>query len=290
MTIANECMVVSLHVSLWQGYRLDKETTRKVVHDANASDDAARVNKHLIPKVMLADVQSAAGALRNHFYEKTLPWKDNGDRLLTRKLYMSFMQEHEGLRRDFDQASKIFVTERYPAARDQAAFRMGNLFKDGDYPHQDELMNKFRVSLDIDAVTTAGDFRCQVEDSEEVKERIEKAMQERISKAMSDVWQRLADMIGSLAERLNGDEGGVIRKSTLNNLHEIVEILPGLNIADCPHLEKVRQDIEATLLGYEAKDLALGKVETRKQVGSEAARIMSDMESYMKAFGAFGGQ
>lgn len=284
MSIATECMVVSLHVSLWQGYRLDKETSRKVVRDAGATDDAARVNKHLIPKAVLAEVVSAAGALRNHFYERTLPWKDNGDRLLTRRMYVDFIQEHEQLRRKFDEAARKFVEVDYPAARDQAAFRMGELFKDSDYPRQDELRDKFRATLDIDSVTTAGDFRCAVDNSEEVREQIEKSMQERIGKAMSDVWQRLANMIGSLAERLNED--GVIRKSTLHNLQEIVTLLPGLNVTNCPHLEQIRKDIEETLLGYDVKDLAISNSDTRKAVGSEAARIMSDMEGYMRAFGA----
>jgi hypothetical protein len=59
MSIASKAMVLNLQIGLWQGYRLDKEASRKVTQDANANQDAARVNKHLVPKDALADVVTA---------------------------------------------------------------------------------------------------------------------------------------------------------------------------------------------------------------------------------------
>lgn len=282
MSIETECMLVTLHVTYWRGYRLDKETTRKVTRDAGADADAGRFSKHLVPKELLEDIQNATNLLRNHFYEKTLPWKDNGDRLLPRKLYMDFMAEHAKLKERFNTAVDVFINQHYPSAKDQAAFRMGTLFKEGEYPSPDELRGKFTVTLDLDTVTTANDFRCQVDNSAEVRAGIERAVQDRISNAMSDVWQRLANIVSSLAERLNDD--GIIRRPTLQNLQEIVQLLPGLNILNCPNLEKIRLDIEQTLVGYDVKDLAVSNPDTRKQVGAEAQRIMDEMRGFMRAF------
>jgi hypothetical protein len=107
-----------------------------VTKDAGADSDAARVNKHLVPKQALADVVSAASAVRTHLYLKTLPWKDNGDRLLTRKLFLGFIEEHERLVGEFDKAVHQFLTVAYPAARDQAEFRMGSLFKPTTIPRR----------------------------------------------------------------------------------------------------------------------------------------------------------
>jgi hypothetical protein len=87
MSITTKAMVLNLQVGLWSGHRLDKEATRKVTEDNNAESDAARVNKHLIPKPAFKDITATATAVRTHFYENTLPWKDNGDRLLTRGMY-----------------------------------------------------------------------------------------------------------------------------------------------------------------------------------------------------------
>ena len=53
MSIAERAMVVNLAIGLWQGYRLDREASRQVTETNGAASDAARVNKHLVPKEVL---------------------------------------------------------------------------------------------------------------------------------------------------------------------------------------------------------------------------------------------
>lgn len=65
--LTERAMVMNLSISVWQGYRLDKEASRKVVEEAGAHKDAARVNKHLVPKEALAPVITALGNIRTHF-------------------------------------------------------------------------------------------------------------------------------------------------------------------------------------------------------------------------------
>ena len=89
--LTQKAMVMNLSIGIWQGYRLDKDASRKVTEDAGAMSDAARVNKHLVPKESLAAIVTAQNTIRTHFYSNTLPWRDNGDRLMTRKLFMTFI-------------------------------------------------------------------------------------------------------------------------------------------------------------------------------------------------------
>ena len=65
MSIVNDSMIVNLQIGVWMGYRLDKSASQKVTADAGAVQDAARVNKHLIPKEALKPIVSAAGAVRS---------------------------------------------------------------------------------------------------------------------------------------------------------------------------------------------------------------------------------
>ena len=134
MSITTKAMVVNVQIGVWMGHRLDKEATRNLTEKANADDDAARVNKHLIPKAAFKDITSTSNAIRSHFYAKTLPWKDNGDRLLTRAMYLDFMAEHAALADKFDAAVEQFLTRDYISAVEQAGFRMGALFDLSDYP------------------------------------------------------------------------------------------------------------------------------------------------------------
>lgn len=284
MSIIKDCMIVNLQVGLWLGYRLDKSASAKVTADAHADADAARVNKHIIPKETLKPIITAAGAIRTHFYDKTLPWKDNGDRLLTRKVYTKFVEEHSELVTDFNEAVDEFLQVTYLRARDQAEFRMGALFNANDFPSSTTLKQKFYINLDIDAVTTSGDFRVQLNEKEldTVKKGMEDALQQRISRVMVDLWKRVAETLGHFTAKMSSDE--IFRDSTIRNLEEIVELLPDLNILNDPELEQIRLDIKNSLTGFEPKDLRKNDA-VRKQVAGEAKRIMDTMAGFMNAFG-----
>ncbi len=283
MSITNECMTANLQIGLWQGYRLDKEASRKVTEDANADEDAARVNKHLIPKSALKPIVTAAGAIRTHFYAKTLPWKDNGDRLLTRKMYMTFIETHETLVKGYDQAVDRFLEADYPSAIAQAEFRMGDLFDPEDYPTVLQLRRRFYANLDIDAVTEAHDFRVTMDKNAvaAVQKNIEQAMQARISRAMGDVWDRLSDTLGHFAAKMKDD--AIFRDSTVHNLEELVAALPALNLVNDPRLNQIVHELQSRVCGYEIRDLRKDQT-VRSQVGKEAQKIMDDMHAFMHAF------
>lgn len=285
MSIATKAMVLNLQIGIWQGYRLDKEASRKVVEDASAEADAARVNKHLVPKAALKKIVTTSNAVRSHFYEKTLPWKDNGDRLLTRMMFAPFIEEHERLVGEFKDAVEDFVTTDYPEARAKAEFRMGELFKPDDYPGADSLRRRFYINLDIDAVTEAGDFRVTMdkEHADSVRASMEQAMHDRLDRAMHDVWERLSNVVSHFANKMGSDE--IFRDATVRNLEELVEVLPGLNVLDDPDLNAIAADVKARLHGHDPKDLRKDKA-LRSQVAQEAKEIVERMQGFMSAFGA----
>lgn len=288
MSIINQCMIVNLQIGMWLGYRLDKEASKAVTDMANADTDAARVNKHLVPKSALADITKAVGAIRNHFYAKTLPWKDNGDRLLTRAMYMPFIEEHERLVGLMHDAVDEFLSDKYPSAMQQAEFRMGDLHKPEDYPAVSVLRRKFYVNLDIDPVTDANDVRVRLSgiDQTQLDERVaqaEAAMQQRVGKAMIDVWSRLADVVSHFATKMDSDD--IFRNSTVTNLQEIVELLPDLNVVDDPDLNRIIDEVRSKLTGYDPDDLRKNPA-VRKLAADEAKTIINDMSGFMAAFGA----
>lgn len=285
MSIVNECLVVNIHTGFWTGFRLDKEVSAQVTERANADDDTARVNKRLIPKDAFKDVQRAISALRGHFYHNTLPWKDNGDRLLTRQKYLSFIQTHEKLVGEFNAAVEDFLTHKYPRAVEQAGFRMGSMFKPEDYPSVDVLRRRFYVTLDMDPVTEANDFRVRisVEADQRIRDDVEKALQERMTRALGDIWQRLNTTLGHFQQRMASD--GIFRDTTVRNLEELVESIPALNIFNDPNLDKIAKQIEDRIIGYEPKELRTDPG-VRNLAAQQAQEIMDSMSGFMKAFGA----
>lgn len=273
MSLMNECLVVNLQIGAWSGHRLDKAMTQKVTNDAGAHADAARVNKHLVPKEALAEIVTAMGAIRAYFYDKTLPWKDNGDRLLTRTAAQQFLVDYSELEQKFKNAVGSFLDEKYPAAIASAEFRMGDLFDLADYPTKEHLRRKFYTNIDIDAVAQAKDIR--LNDNTE-------ALQARVTKAMAGLWSKLAQPLQHFANVMSDDKA-IFRDSTVSNLREIVEMIPALNFTGDQELERIRVEIEQRITQYDAKDLRKDK-DVRSAIAGEAKAIMDEMAGFMNAF------
>ena len=284
MSIVNDAMILNIHIGMWSGQRFDRDATSRVTRDNHASHDAARVNKHLVPREALAKVTSAATAIRTHYYASTLPWRDNGDRLLTRKMYMQFMNDHAKLRDAFYTEVNHFLGVTYLSARAQAEFRMGDMFDARDYPSELFLAPKFYVTLDIDAVTEANDFRVTMEaaERETIKGMMEAAMGERINRAIGDVWARLHKVVENLHERL-ADKDAIFRDSLISNVREIAEMIPALNILDDQALAEVGERTLAMLNGVEPASLRK-QPEMREEVADAAQDILNVMGGCMRAF------
>lgn len=285
-TLTERAMTLNLSVGMWAGYRLDRAASQQVTEDAGADRDAARVNKHLIPKELLKPIVTAMNAIRAHFYTKTLPWRDNGDRLLTRMMFTSFVPDHQKLVAEFDDAVAHFLDNEYPGAIAKAEFRMGTMFNRDDYPPVNELRRRFYATLDIGPIGTAGDFRVELdeENATRIRSDIEAATESRLRSAVGDVWARMAKAVGYFQERM-ADPKATFRASTVENIDELLDLIPGLNVLDDENIETVRAAIAKSLGGLDPEDLRKDASHRAEKAG-EAEKIMSKMEGFMKAFGA----
>lgn len=276
-------MIVNLTISAWSGHKLDKAKTAAVTSDAKAASDAARVNKHLVSKEALADITRTANALRQYFYRATLPWGDNGDRLLGAAGFMEFMEATARLMDDFHAAVDEFITARYPAERARAQFRMGEMFDADDYPAPECLRSKFSTALDIHGIPTSDDFRVALKDSdaERIRKQIDTSNNQRLRDAMRLLWERLFDVVENFAQRM--EDGSRFKEATVVNLQELAEAVPALNITNDPDLTELCKEIQQKLGSVTAKDLRKDDA-ARQQARQEAKAIVDRMSDLMAGF------
>lgn len=281
MSLANKCMLVHIHISKWNGFKTDQEASRELVRDKGAQDGSATVSKRVVPDSAFKDIVTAYNALKAHRDRHTLPWNDKGARIMTRNIFELFMSGYGELERSFNTAVEEFITVKYPAALDQAAFRMGELFQTKDYPDPEELRKKFRVDLDIDGITEPDDFRVALPEKElaQVKSSLEESINRRLGSAMQDVWLRVAALLEHYIEKV-GNGGAIFRDSTVNNLVDLMNILPGLNVTGDPKLREIRQKIMSTIGSYEPDDLR-SQEDLRAAAAEEARQIKEIVNGYM---------
>lgn len=285
---AMQALLVTLNIRQFSGRKEDKAVSKKIKQDAGADDDAGGFIKNIIPKEYLEPIQKSVKSLRDFHYENTLPWLDEGTRILPTQNYQEYNAQFEPLKDAFDSAVKKF-TQKWPEIVEAARKSRGTLFKDADYPA--DIAAKFGVKLDYRVLPDTEDIRLHLSDEEKtlLKQRVEASMQEGYDRAMGDLYARLADGVKKLAVGLRkyekdtatGKVSGVFRDSLVENLRELMPLIPRMNFAGDAELEAIRADVERDLCPSSAD--VLRKDDARRgQVAERAEEIAGRLGEFMR--------
>lgn len=276
--LSQKAMLVKLSMSHWTARKYDRSVSDKVASDYGASQDSGRYHKVLVAKEAIHEVLRAINDAKVFHYANTLPWQDDGFRILPAAnfdIYSKGMRERQS---DFENKAAEFC-KNYPAYQEDAKQNLGGLFRLEDYP--DNIESKFDFSVKITPLPHETDFRVELQAADvsriqtEIRERVESA---RVF-AMKDLWERLYTNVSKMVERLS-DKDAKFKDSLVNNLRDLCSILPKLNIDNDSRLEKLRKDIEDKLCDADAKDLRKDEV-SRAGTAKNAQKILDAMSGYM---------
>ena len=287
--LASRAMIVSLSISQWSGHRLDREITDEVNRDHGAAADAGRFNKKLLPKEALADIVSVVSETRADFLKRTLPWMDNGSRIMAADAYMAHMSWIRSQSSKFDRAVDKFVAA-YPGYVNDARVRLNGMFKSEDYPDAEILRGKFSVECKVLPVPSADDFRVNMSEAQAaiIRKDIEAQVTEATTSAVRDIYERVAEVTRRMVERLNaykpaqakGDRSeGVFRDSLVENVRDLIAILPALNITGDPQLSAMVDKLKP-LAEHDASVLREDEA-IRKDVAAEAQAILDSVAGFL---------
>ena len=260
ISIASSAMLVELSISTWTARKLDKRVSTKVDLDNGAKTKVVNANKNLMAGTGMLDtiVKYAANARAWHL-SQTLPWTDNGSRLLPMSNFMTYKEQLGKLESNYSALVDKFIVA-YPNLVSAAAFQLGDLFDRNEYPDASALKKKFKFTYSFFPVPTAGDFRIDI--NEEAKADIiancNSAYQERLNNAMREAWDRLHDCLTRMSERLTDNADGsrkIFRDSLVENGVELVDMLKHLNITKDPSLELARKELGDAILHHDLDSL-----------------------------------
>lgn len=277
--LRDEAMVVRLSISQWSARKFDRNVTQKVAQDFNVSTNVGNYRKALIADDAVKAVAKVATEARDYHYTNTLPWDDVGGRLLPSKNFMAYSQKMRELRAQFESAVKTFL-DNYEGLRDEARTRLKGMFNPADYPSKTDIVRRYGFSTDIEPVPVADDFRVRLQDDDaaRIRKEIEQTVQDRASKAMGDLYERLAETVGHFAEKLS-DTDSIFRDSLVENVIELVDLLPRLNVANDKRLNDLRKEVKEKLCGFEPSTLRNEPV-ARAQAAKDAKDILKKMSAY----------
>jgi hypothetical protein len=247
MTFTDKALLVNLDIRQWTAHKHDKNISRKIEEEHNATE-AGRYNKVLIKKESLKEIQSIASAAREFLYKKTLPWGDNGDRVLPSVNYFDFIAEYNGYKTKYDTAADNFINN-YPNLMNEARLRLNGMFEESDYPNVGTLRTRFGMDINFMAIPDSKDFRLQLEEDEvnALRTSIEQQINSRITQATKNIYYRIKEAVGHMVERLS-DKEAVFRNTLVENIRELVETLPRLNFTGDPDVNELVNNMRGLLV------------------------------------------
>jgi hypothetical protein len=281
MKLSDKALLVQLSISQWTARKYDKKVTMDVASAHGADMSVGRYNKSLLPMNDYLDhVHKKSTHIRTKFYNNTLPWGMDGMQILPSANYLTFMTDFRKEANDWKQLVDNFM-QAYPQLKLDAQRLLPNgLYKDDDYPTENELRRKFNIDLAVFPVPD-GDFRTTLAEDEiaGIRADIERRVTEASGAAMNEVWKRLFDKVQHIAEKL-ADPSAIFRDSMIENAREICALLPRLNFADDPNLEALRQEVEGKLASHHPDALRCDP-DLRRDTAAEAKAIMDKMATFM---------
>ncbi len=121
MNLTHDAMLVSLRINSWSGRLYDRQASQQVAVHNDADTNAGRYNKRLLPKQAFAALAATMSNARTSHNANTLPWDDQGGRLLTVANYERYTAALDSLIERVVRERARFI-EDYDDYVDQAAY------------------------------------------------------------------------------------------------------------------------------------------------------------------------
>lgn len=273
--VARAAMLVDLNISTYSGRKQDKATQEEVTTSKGAhSKQAASVYKNLFANCaeLMAITKFQARARAEH-YRLTLPWSDNGSRLLPTAALLDYTATMGKFQKEFDQLVAAFVA-KYDTLVAAAAFQLGTLFDRDEYLSSAAVARRFYMGLSYTPLPSSGDFRLDIESEVQADliRKYEARTEALLAQANQDAWTRLHNVLTKLSDRLIVDEDGkknVFHDTIVTNAEELCDLLKSLNVTGDADLERARRRLQEAMEGVTPKELRdelSTRLETRRKV------------------------
>lgn len=282
-TIANtqihsRALLVWLTIRQWSARKYDKKISNDVNTQLQASSNAGRYNKLLLPgdHPSYKELTTLMSSIRLQSYEHSLAWSDEGWRLLPTANYMPYTAWYRDRASAVATALDAFLSD-YPTMKADARRLLGQAYKDEDYPSTMDLRSRFGLDVKYSPLPAVGDVRVDLADDQiaTIEQQIQASTAAAVQIAMKDAWQRLYDVVAKISDRLSTPDA-IFRDSLISNAREICSSLQRLNVTNDQQLESMRVRVLENLTAFDP-DILRDTPRVRRNVAAEADKIMSAM-------------
>ena len=283
--ITTRAMLVDVSISALNVIKSDTAANKKLAQDQGNDPKRSKVQKELIAKERIKAVYDVRQAIRSEHYSRTLPWANDGARIMSNQgyfAYAEFMREAE--------SRYAAVVEEFLSAWaeyvEEAKVFLGKLFNQADYPSVEKLRGKFGFKWDVYPVPVGNDFRVELstEASEAIRERIESTYRASMQAGQQEVYDRIQSVCGAMVQSLREyDQTNKgkhpFRDSLVLNVSDLIAVLPSINFTGSPLIASITEELQK--LTVAPADVLRQDPILRENIASEADAILSQLSAFI---------
>jgi hypothetical protein len=277
MGLRDKAMLVSISVTKPQMQKRDKQTSREVAFDKDASEQAVSVINKLYPKHLISPIQEVESAARRYVESVTQPYA-RGLFLLPSALFMMFQEQIGVFKLQYDQAVTVFLNN-YAGVLVEAQKLQGTMFDSNNYPDMSDMRKEFSFGVKYLPMGNVPSIMLGLEAqvATELRTEIENQVKASLADGQQDLYKRLAAAITRIKVQCSKPDGKIYDSLT-GNLDEMLKVLPALNLAD---------DATFADLCEEARTLVVNPVaiktipEVRENMATRADEILKKMAGFL---------
>jgi hypothetical protein len=287
--LSKTCMLVSVKVSVWSARRQDKKMSEAAADSIGAQHDRARAIKYLIDPKALTAVTSAGATLRGTLYYFTMPWLDDGARVMKSAAYWEFRSTISPRIEEFN-AEVEKLAKAYPALAAEGRAALGTGVGVDEYPR--DIRDRFDAKVQFLPFPDAEDFRvdglngaaADIKKSiAQVANTITEQARVSIAERVKIVADRYVKRLASFQRKLDGSKAPGDRRNLDEDLiegaRELIGLLPMLNVADDPFVDDLVKRLD--VLAATDVEALIESGAARERTAAQAQAIIDTMAEFV---------
>jgi len=284
--LCERAVLTTLRIGVWSGNKTDKEITNEINKKHNADRSAGRYNKQIVGRQFMKAITTEAASARAVHNLLTSPWGRDGTNIITNAMYQKYAEEMHLKRMGIEKAVNDFIGQNDQGLpQEEAKTRLGTMFDLADYPPTTEVKGKFTFDIEISAVPDSESLPKWMGLSEatikKFKKEIEARTTEKLEAAMRSVYERIAEVLERMVERLRAEDAN-FRGSLVWNIEELAGVIPSLNIGDDKNLMKLAKEMKEQLC-ENSPELLRADSNLRRQTADKADALLKRIQCHLKA-------
>lgn len=237
----------------------------------------------------LKPVRSVQSEARRYLVSKGLAWGFRGQIIVDNAIspeVSAFLQDLQMK----GQALWMTFLKEYPMNVKKAESELGQIFHQSLFPTVEELESKYYFDIQRSTVDDPEDPRAgwSKKEQKQMKAVLLKQEKKNIKVATIELISRMEEPLQSLIESMGTYEGGPKGSKSnalINNVRELVAIMPGMNLTDDPELDSIREGLIKTVCQFDSKELKEDQ-NSRQDMLDAAADSLEKIGTFGKKIGA----